>query len=126
MSRSRRDLGAWGEKVASEYLLAQGYQILERNVHTPEGELDIVAKQGEWLVFVEVKARGSETFGSPEEAITNSKQRRLRKAAWAFLQEQGQLDADWRIDVVAIDGSLTQGVRRLEHYEFAVGSEDDS
>lgn len=126
MSRSRRDLGKWGEKIASEYLLARGYEILERNIHTPEGELDIVAKQGDWLVFVEVKARGSQTFGSPEEALTSAKKRRLRRAAWAYLEKQGRLEADWRIDVVAIDGTLTQGVQRLEHYEFAVGSEDDS
>lgn len=125
MSRSRRDFGAWGEEIATEHLKARGYQVLERNVHTPEGELDIVAKQGEYLVFVEVKARGSQAFGSPEEALTKTKQRRLRRAAWAYLQAHGQVEADWRIDVVAIDGSLTHGVRRLEHYEFAVGSEDD-
>lgn len=125
MSRARRDLGIWGEEVACEYLKAQGYQVLKRNVRTAEGELDIVAKQGDCFVFVEVKARGSQTFGSPEEAITHSKQRRLRRAAWAYLQEQELMDVTWRIDVVAIDGSLARGVRRLEHYEFAVGSEGD-
>jgi len=125
VSSSRRELGMWGEEIAAEYLAAQGYDILERNVRTPEGELDIVAKLGEFIIFVEVKARGSRTFGSPEEALTVAKQRRLRRAAWAFLQEQDLVDSHWRIDVVAIDGSIAQGVRRLEHYEFAIGSEDD-
>lgn len=115
----------WGEEIAAEYLAAQGYDILERNARTSEGELDIVAKLGECIIFVEVKARRSRAFGSPEEALTAAKQRRLRRAAWAFLQEQGLIDSPWRIDVVAIDGSIAQGVRRLEHYEFAIGSEDD-
>jgi len=114
-------MGMWGEKVAAAYLAERGYEILERNVRNAEGELDIVAKQGDWIVFVEVKARGSQEFGSPEEALTVSKQDRLRKTAWAYLEERECLDALWRIDVVAIEGTQAGGVDRLEHYEYAVG-----
>jgi putative endonuclease len=125
MPRHHLDLGAWGEKVAVKHLQGKGYRVLERNVRTSEGELDIVARQAECLVFVEVKARGSQGFGSPEDAITINKKRRLVRAAWTFLQEHGLEDSPWRIDVVAIEGSEAQGVKRLDHYEFAVGSETE-
>jgi putative endonuclease len=121
MSRARRKMGMWGEKVAAEYLADRGYEILERNVRNSEGELDIVAKLGDCIVFVEVKTRGSQNFGSPEEALTASKQDRLRKTAWTYLEERECLDAFWRIDVVAIEGTQAGGVERLEHYEFAIG-----
>jgi putative endonuclease len=121
MSGARRKMGMWGEKVAAEYLADRGYEILERNVRNAEGELDIVAKQGDCIVFVEVKTRGGQSFGSPEEAITASKQDRLRKTAWTYLEEHACLDTLWRIDVVAIEGTQAGGVDRLEHYEFAVG-----
>ncbi len=111
----------WGESVAAAYLADRGYEILERNIRNAEGELDIVAKQGDCIVFVEVKTRGSQSFGSPEEALTVSKQERLRKTAWAYLEERGCLDALWRIDMVAIEGTQKGGIDRLEHYEFAVG-----
>jgi putative endonuclease len=126
MSRVRRNMGMWGEKIAAEYLVDRGYEILERNVRSAEGELDIVAKQGEYIVFVEVKTRGSQEFGKPEEALTTSKQDRLRKAAWAYLDEHASLDALWRIDVIAIEGTMAHGVDRLEHYEFAVGGDTGS
>jgi putative endonuclease len=125
MSRRRRDIGAWGEGIAADFLIDKGYEILQRNARTSEGELDIVARQGECIVFVEVKTRTSRAFGNPEESLTAAKQRRLRKAAWAFLQEEDMMEASWRIDVVAIEGSVARGVRRLEHYEFAVGDGED-
>lgn len=123
VSRSRHDFGIWGEEIAAEYLEGKGYEIIKRNARTPEGELDIVAREDEYLVFVEVKARGSRTHGVPEDALTVDKQRRLVRAAWSFLQELGLSDSPWRIDVIAIEGSVAQGVQRLDHYEYAVGSE---
>jgi putative endonuclease len=124
-SHSRHDFGAWGEEVAARYLIDKGYEIIQRNARTSEGELDIVARDGECLVFVEVKARGNRTYGSPEEALTIVKQRRLIRAAWSFLQELGMSDSPWRIDVIAIEGSIAEGVQRLDHYEYAVGIEGD-
>ncbi len=125
MSMSRRDLGIWGEEAAVEYLLGNGYEILTRNARTPEGELDIVARDNECLVFVEVKARSGRTHGSPEEALTDRKQRRLVRAAWSFLQERALTEDEWRIDVVAIEGSMARGVLRLDHYVNAIGSQTD-
>jgi putative endonuclease len=116
-------LGAWGEETAARFLIGKGYLILERNWHGPEGELDLVGRQGDELVFVEVKARRQRDFGLPEEAVTPAKQRKLRRTAWAYLQAHGLSDAEWRIDVVAIDQGPGGGVARLEHYVNAVGAE---
>jgi putative endonuclease len=125
MSTSRRDLGIWGEEAAVEYLQGNGYEVLKRNARTPEGELDIVARDNECLVFVEVKARSGRTHGSPEDALTDRKRRRLVRAAWSFLQERELTEAEWRIDVVAIEGSVARGVLRLDHYVNAIGSQAD-
>lgn len=118
-----RGLGAWGEDTAARFLADKGYRILDRNWYAPHGELDLVAQQGETLVFVEVKARRRHDFGSPEEAITPAKQRKLRKTAWAYLQEHDLTEVDFRFDVVAIDQGPSGNVARLEHYVNAIGSE---
>lgn len=122
---STRTLGRWGEEVAAQHLRARGYRLLARNWHCVEGELDLVALQGDMVVFVEVKARRSDAFGAPEEALTTVKQRRLLRAAWAYLEQHGLTDRAWRVDVVAVEGSPRQGVNRLEHYENAVEADPD-
>lgn len=84
-----------------------GYEILGANFRTREGEIDLIAREGDQFVFVEVKTRLGRSFGIGEEAITPTKQARLAKAAQAWLQEQDQADAEWRIDVVIVEpGSL--------------------
>ncbi len=115
-----KDLGDWGEQIAAEHLEAQGFRILERNWHSAEGELDILAELDECLVFVEVKARRSNEFGTPEEAVDARKQRRLQKAAWRYLEAADRLQADWRIDVIAIEQSSDGSAARLDHYINAV------
>jgi len=119
----RRGLGAWGEETAARFLLAKGYRVLDRNWYASHGELDLVAQEGETLVFVEVKARRRHDFGSPEEAITPAKQRKLRQTAWAYLQTHDMMDVDFRFDVVAIDQGPSGEVARLEHYVNAIGAE---
>lgn len=94
--------------------------ILTRNWRAPEGEVDIVAVDRETIVFVEVKARASGTYGSPEAAVTERKQRRLQRTAWRYLQAHGQLEADWRIDVIAIEREADGSLGRLDHYRNAV------
>lgn len=116
---SKNSLGPWGEQVAGRHLEAQGYRIVDRNWRHASGELDLVARDGDALVFVEVKARASGAFGSPEEAVTAEKQRRLQRAAWAYLEAHDVLEADWRIDVIAIERRDGQ-VARLDHYVNAV------
>ena len=98
----RQNLGRWGETLAADYLSRRGYILLERNARTPYGELDLVMRQGEGLVFVEVKTRASRAYGLPEESITPRKQEHLLNAARAYLQSHTELGGDWRVDVIAI------------------------
>ncbi len=79
-----------------------GYEILSSNFRTRDGEVDLIAREDGQFVFVEVKTRLGRSYGIGEEAITPTKQARLVKAAQAWLQEQGQAGADWRIDVVIV------------------------
>ena len=118
-------VGAWGEEVASQYLEAKGYQILARNWRTQEGELDLVAQDGETIVFVEVKTRTSKEFGWPEESITKTKRQRLQRSAMAYLMDHDLVDILWRIDVIAVDRDRSGCVERLEHYIDAVDGERD-
>lgn len=95
-------LGRWGEAQAAEYLLEHGYTVLQRNIRTPHGEIDLLARGSEGLVFVEVKARSSASLGPPEISVTARKQTHLLASARAYLQEHPELDGDWRVDVLAI------------------------
>lgn len=112
---SRSQLGSWGEAVARDHLEAKGYAIEALNWRCPAGEIDIVARDGQTWVFVEVKTRVSDRFGSPQEAVTGSKLERMVSAAHEFLCRRESIDPDWRIDVVAIVCSRTRQVISLEH-----------
>jgi len=94
-------LGQRGEELACRFLKEKGYRILERNYRCRAGEIDIVASQGNDLVFVEVKARSSRAFGDPVEAVTPRKQRQISKAALCYLEKNGYRGPA-RFDVVAI------------------------
>jgi putative endonuclease len=102
MSRERRLLGQAGEALAADTLQQQGYTILTRNYRTPFGEIDLIARHGDTLVFVEVKLRRSEFFGPPQAAVNTAKQRHLQLAAQYYLNQQRLRDIDIRFDVVAI------------------------
>ena len=115
-----RELGTHGEKVAEKHLVHLGYRILERNWRWQKGELDLVAEQGEEVVFVEVKARRSQSYGPPEESVTRAKREKLIQAAYAYLGSANRQDSEWRIDVVAIDMEHDGTVIRLEHIVSAV------
>ena len=109
----RQQTGALGEAAAVRHLTSLGYTIVQRNYRCPWGEIDIVADTGSEMVFVEVRARTSDTFGTPEESITPAKAERMIRAAQAYLLEHG-VKRGWRIDLVAI--VLMQGrVQRLDH-----------
>lgn len=98
----KSSLGAFGESWAAAYLQRLGYVILERNVRFREGEIDIVARDGDDLVFVEVKTRRSAAFGTPQESITRARYDRLATAIATFLQQRELEPPSYRIDVVAI------------------------
>jgi len=102
LTGSRYKLGMWGERAAATHLGKAGYEILDRNVRTPYGELDLVARLGNVLVFVEVKTRTNTEFGSPEESITTQKASHLLQSAQAYMLANHLSDIDWRIDVVTI------------------------
>jgi putative endonuclease len=99
-----QDTGKLGEDIATADLWHKGYAILARRYRTRFGEIDIVAQDGPTIVFVEVKARRSDRFGSAAESVTPWKQRRIAAMALDYLAWVGQLDAPCRFDVFAIDG----------------------
>jgi putative endonuclease len=102
MTRSRYSLGNQGESAAAEYLSSSGIKILDRNFRCPLGEIDLIARDGKTIVFVEVRARQADGICSPEESITIYKRRRLTRAALWYLKQRGLLDSNARFDVVAI------------------------
>ena len=113
MSSDRRQtLGELGENLACEELRRRGYAILERRYRTRYGEIDIVARHGDVLVFVEVKARVGDAFGSGAEAVTEYKQRRVARMAADFLARRRLHDRPCRFDVVSV--AVGQGVPRVE------------
>jgi putative endonuclease len=113
-------LGRWGEALAADYLLGRGYTLVQRNARTPYGEIDLVMRQAEVTVFVEVKTRTSDQFGFPEEAITARKREHLLAASLSFLQEHPEYEGDWRIDVIAIRRLDPGKPARIRHFENAI------
>lgn len=101
-------------------LRSHGYQIVDRNWRCQVGEVDIVARQGNEWVFVEVKTRQGASFGTPEEAVTDAKRSRLLQVGAAYLSEHDGGDVGWRVDVVAVELGQTGKVRKLAIYRDAV------
>jgi len=102
LTDARLTLGAWGEERATEYLRQQGMKVLERNFTTPVGEIDIIARYKSWLVFIEVKTRRSNAFGTPQEAVGARKQRQIIRTAHWYLQNNKNTRLQPRFDVIAI------------------------
>lgn len=102
MTEARLSLGRIGEDAAAEYLQRLGMTILQRNVQTPVGEIDLVARQRRTLVFVEVKTRRSSAFGSPAEAVGPRKQRQVIRAAKWYLNVNPTRILQPRFDVVSV------------------------
>jgi putative endonuclease len=119
MSNPRQRIGRWGEDTAAEYLSGRGYTILSRNVHTAHGEVDIVARLEDLLVFVEVKTRTSSTFGYPEESVTVRKQSHMLAAAEHYLQEHPENGENWQFDVIAVEGK-PGGKPVITHFENVI------
>ena len=98
----KKELGKKGEDLATRFLKKKGYRTVERNYVSKLGEMDIIAKEKDTLVFIEVKTRTSETFGPPQLAVNPKKQLQMSKVALHFLKEKKLEDAKARFDVVAI------------------------
>ncbi len=99
----QQDNGRWGENLAENYLIRQGFQILHRNWRYKRAEVDIIAMEGDILVFVEVKSRASDAFGRPEEMVDYKKKRLLYSAASAYMYRAG-FEGELRFDIIAIIG----------------------
>jgi len=102
MSDTRQKFGKQGESAALAYLEKNGYRILEQNYRTARGEIDIIAEQDNTLVFVEVKARKSERFGSPKSAVTPEKQKKMSMTALQYLKDRNCQNRKARFDVITL------------------------
>ncbi|OGD85544.1 hypothetical protein A3B51_03085 [Candidatus Curtissbacteria bacterium RIFCSPLOWO2_01_FULL_41_18] len=108
--------GKYGEDLACRYLSKLGYKIIERNFRIRGGEIDIIAKDGQTLVYVEVKTRSSNYFGTPEESVTAQKLRFLERAVKFYRARRKNLPQLERIDVVSVDlSSKTSSLRLIKN-----------
>lgn len=105
MRNSRQKFGEKSESIAASYLKKKGYKIIEKNYRTKLGEIDIIAKDKDTMVFIEVKARRSGQFGNPKWAVTLNKQRKISMVALQYLKTNGQSNVKARFDVVSIISS---------------------
>lgn len=111
-------MGRYGERVAVEYLVAQGMSLLDRNWRCPAGEVDAILRDGATLVFVEVKTRRGTAFGTPAEAVGRVKQARLRRLAALWLARSGLHPVEVRFDLVSVVPQRA-GAASVEHLRAA-------
>ncbi|MFZ7126144.1 MAG: YraN family protein [Desulfobacterales bacterium] len=116
----RQAFGQSAERRAARFLRRSGYRILETNYRNRIGEIDIIAKDGDALVFVEVKARRSNRYGGPKAAVTHRKQRKISMTALAYLKETRQSDVKARFDVVAVYGQDNASAIELVRNAFEI------
>jgi putative endonuclease len=121
VSKDNLSSGKIGETLASGFLESLGYRILARNYKAEGAEIDIIAREKDFICFVEVKSRCSEKFGSPQEAVTAAKQRKIARAAGMFLKKNDLLDSRCRFDVVAVSGSSGESQLTLIRDAFVCG-----
>lgn len=116
MNQSNLETGKVGEEIAKDYLKRKGYKIIEQNYKTKYAEIDLVAKKGNKMVFVEVRTKKGEDFGTPEETINKRKLRKLwgnAKAYTVWKKWQGF----YRIDAICVVLKYNNTIERLNHYE---------
>jgi putative endonuclease len=117
MTKHNQSVGRWGEETASAYLDQRGYEIIARNARTPYGEIDIIAKQGESIIFIEVKSLTSSRNFFPEQNVTARKREHMLACAEYYAAENA-ID-HWQIDVIAVEGK--QGREpKITHFENAI------
>ncbi len=117
MTAHNQKIGQWGEDAAADYLSEQGCEIIARNVRTPYGEIDLIARRADVILFIEVKTRTSASFGLPEVAVSARKQRHMLSAAEHYAAEH-EID-HWQIDVISVEGK--PGMKPvITHFENAI------
>ena len=123
MSSDKRKFGDIGEKIAEKYLITNGYKVIERNYWKPWGEIDIIAKIGNTITFVEVKTRDAKNVEHylAEYSVNRLKIRKLQKICETYLAEKRyHHDQNWQIDVLAVILDKENKKARVKHYENAV------
>jgi putative endonuclease len=118
MTTVRQAVGAYGERIAEQHLTAQGLVVIARNWRCPDGEIDLILRDGDDVVFCEVKTRRGTAYGTPAEAVVGAKARRLRRLAARWLADTRVHPREVRFDVVAV---LPQprGAARVDHLRGA-------
>jgi len=121
----KKEKGRWGEQFATDILQQRGYTILAHNVHSRYGEIDIIAKDDNEIVFVEVKLRTNTAFGTPEESITKAKKQRILNTIWDYLDKTIALEQketqNWRCDLFVIEMTEQTTVKRYAIYRNFIG-----
>jgi len=117
MKRPKQQTGRLGAQLAADFLTRQGFEIAGRNVRTSSGEIDLLARLGNLLVFVEVKTRTSTRFGFPEEAITPKKMAHMTACAEEYLQNHAEWCQEWRLDVISILAENSRNDPQIEWFE---------
>ncbi len=117
--KSAKALGYRGEELAVHFLQSKGYEILGKNFTVRGGEIDVVARQDQIFVFVEVKTRTSESFGEGSESVTGLKKVRLLRAINRYLAEKIQIhDPDYRLDIIEVElDSSSKSLKKINHFE---------
>lgn len=115
MLKNKKDVGDYGENAAAGYLIGKGYVILERNYRRGGGEIDIIANDKEYIVFVEVKYRKSMSAGYPREAVSRAKQKRIIETALYYIGENSLDDNDFRFDVIEVFGKELLDINHIEN-----------
>lgn len=108
MTTESQKFGRLGESLAIAHLKKNGYQILDRNYRNRFGEIDVIARQGETIVFVEVKSRSSDRFGPSKAAVDRTKQQKISRVALGYLKQKCQTGQKARFDVVCVDAGQKQ------------------
>ncbi len=117
--------GARGEQVAETFLASLGYRVLRRQHRNVGGELDLIALDGDTVVFVEVKTRRGVTHGQPVDAVDRNKQRRMTRAALVFLKQQRWMDRRSRFDIVTVVWAAVPSPPQITHYRHAFEATGD-
>jgi putative endonuclease len=116
----RKETGRLGEQLAKTFLQRKGYRIMETNCRCGRDEIDIVARQKDYLVFIEVRTKSNTEYGSPEESLTFDKMKHMERAAMQYLQSHNMESDPWRVDLVAVDLDANSKALRIELVENAL------
>lgn len=115
MNSFNKDIGNYGEELALTYLLDKGYRIISRNFRNKYGEIDLICKSKDLLIFIEVKSRFSSLYGSPLEAVTYFKQKQILKLCKLYIMKNNLYNLNCRFDVIEIYFNINNDLYSINH-----------